>query len=297
MVLLYSGLFLSPLLLVTKLASPPGRWRWASTGFSLLFVLSSAFRIIHIGKVMPIVGNVFIPAGIGPLTLRDTFILDQSDVARLPVRFWIAVTSVGLLGQFLLVRRIVDYAIAVCGRRRGLMLDPADVQPLMALMTAAIYCAPVILIWTFDRYVVPLAFLLVYWLLATGRPAWTTALAPALSALVCVTMVVYSVLGTHDYLAWNRARWQALTDLESSGAVDFRSVDGGFEYNGLRGYDERYKPPPDKSWWWVHDDAYVVSFGPIAGYEPVKRYQYLNTLLPGLRTVYLLHRRAASATP
>ena len=47
----------------------------------------------------------------------------------------------------------------------------------------------------------------------------------------------------------------------------------------------------------MHDDAYVVSFGPIAGYEPVERYEYLNTLLPGLGTVYLLHRRAASATP
>ena len=299
MVLLYGGLFLSPLLLVTKLASPPASpgWRWASTAISLLLVLISGFGIIHFGVVMPIGGNVFIPEGIGPLTLRDTYILDQSDVARLPVGFWIAVTSVGLLGQFLLVQRIVDYAIAVFGRRRGLMLDPADVQPLMALMTAAIYCAPIILIPMFDRYLVPLAPLLAYWLLATGRPAWTTALAPALSALVCATLVVYSVLGTHDYLAWNRVRWQALTDLERSGAADFRSVDGGFEYNGLRGYDGRYQPPPEKSWWWVHDDAYVVSFGRIEGYEPVKRYEYLNTLLPGLRTVYLLHRQAASATP
>ena len=32
----------------------------------------------------------------------------------------------------------------------------------MALMTAAIYCAPVILIWTFDRYLVPLAPLLAF---------------------------------------------------------------------------------------------------------------------------------------
>ena len=85
------------------------------------------------------------------------------------------------------MQRIVDYAIAVFGRRRGLMLDQADVQPLMALMTAAIYCAPIILIPMFDRYLLPLAPLLAYWLLATGRPAWTTPLAPALSALVCAT--------------------------------------------------------------------------------------------------------------
>jgi Dolichyl-phosphate-mannose-protein mannosyltransferase len=299
MVLLYSGLFLSPLLLVTKLASAPAIrvWRWASTAISLLFVLISAVGMILVGVVMPFGVGVLVPEGIGPLTLRDTYILHQPDVVRLPLGFWIAVTSVGLLGQFLLVQRIVDYAIAVFGRRRGLMLDPADLQPLMALMTAAIYCAPVILIPRSDRYLVPLAPLLAYWLLATGRSAWTTALAPALSALVCATLVVYSVLGTHDYLAWNRVRWQALTDLERSGAADFRSVDGGFEYNGLRGYDERYQPPPEKSWWWVHDDAYVVSFGRIEGYEPVKRYKYLNTLLPGLRTVYLLHRQAASATP
>ena len=299
MVLLYSGLFLSPLLLVTKLASPPDGplLRWVSSAISLLLVLISAFGIIQFRTVMPIGSNVFIPEGIGPLTLRDTYILHQPDVPRLPVGFWIAVTSVSLLGQFLLVQRIVDYAIAVFCRRRGSMLDPADVQPLMALMTAVIYCAPIILIPMFDRYLVPLAPLLAYWLMATARLAWTTALAPALSALVCATLVVYSVLGTHDYLAWNRVRWQALTDLERSGAADFRSVDGGYEYGGLRRSDEplrRYQP---LSWWSAPDDAYVVSFGRIEGYEPVKRYEYLNTLLPGLRTVYLLHRQAASATP
>ena len=223
MTLLYSGLFLSPLLLVTKLASPPASpgWRWASTAISLLFVLISAFRIIHLGIVMPIGGNVFIPEGIGPLTLRDTYILHQSDVARLPVGFWIAVTSVGLLGQFLLVQRIVGYAIAVFGRRRGLTLgNSADVQPLMALMTAAIYCAPVTLIPMNDRYLVLLAPLLAYWLLATARPAWTTALAPALSVLVCTTSAAIQ-FGTHDYLAWNCVRWQALTYLERSAAADF----------------------------------------------------------------------------
>ena len=96
-------------------------------------------------------------------------------------------------------------------------------------------------------------------------------------------MVVYSVLGTHDYLAWNlRTLAGPATDpRESSGAVDFRSVDGGFENNGLRGDDGRYMPAPDTRWGGVHDEAYVVSFGPIAGYEPVKRYEYLNTSSSG----------------
>jgi hypothetical protein len=98
-------------------------------------------------------------------------------------------------------------------------------------------------------------------------------------------------------MAWNRARWQALAELERSGAADFRTVDGGFEYNGLRGFDARYASPSGKSMWWVRDDPYVVSFGPITGYETVKSYPYVNYLLPGLRTVYLLHRDARTAPP
>jgi hypothetical protein len=302
MILLYMGLFLSPILLATKLVEPPPerKLRWVSIVISLVFVLLSIRQMFERGTIMPIGDNVFIPEGIGPLTLRDTAILHQSDVAKLPLGFWIAVTAVSLFGQFLLLQRIADYLIGAFRRRRGLGLrvDPTDLQPLMALMTAGIYCAPVVLVpLFFDRYLVPLIPLLAYWLLATGRPAWTTALAPALSALVCAGLVLYSVLGTHDYLAWNRARWQALTELERSGAADFRVVDGGFEYNGLRGYDGRYKPPPEKTWWWVRDDPYIVSFGPIAGYEPVKRYECPNTLPPGLRTVYLLHRQAANAKP
>ena len=298
-ILLYMGLFLSPILLVTKLPEPAaGLWRrWASIAISLALVSLSIYHMIYRGSLMPIGINIFAPEGIGPLTLRDTLILQQADIAKLPIGFWLAVTAISLLGQFLLVQRIVDYLIAVFSRRRGMMLDSSDVQPLMALLAAAIYCAPVVLVPTlFDRYLVPLAPLLAYWLLATGRLAWTTALAPALSALACATSVVYSVLGTHDYMAWNRARWQALTDLERAGAADFRTVDGGFEYNGLRGYDGRYKPPPEKSWWWVRDDPYVISFGAIAGYDAVERYQYVNYLLPGLRTVYLLHRDRKAAT-
>ena len=296
-ILLYMGLFLSPVLLVTKLAEGAAgpRGRIAPVAISLAFVALSIYRMIRLGMVMPIDFNVLIPEGIGPLHLRDTDILLQPDVARLPTGFWVAVTVISLLGQFLLVQRMLDYLIGVFNRRCGLTLDLRDVRPVMALLTVVIYCGPVVLIPIWDRYFIPLVPVLVYWLLVTGRLAWTTILTPALSAIVCTTLVLYSILGVHDYMAWNRARWQALTELERSGAADFRSVDGGFEYNGLRAYDVRYKPSIDKSWWWVQDDPYIISFGPINGYEPLKHYEYINYLLPGLRTIYLLHRATNTA--
>ena len=164
------------------------------------------------------------------------------------------------------------------------MLDPPDVQPLMALMTAAIYCAPIILVPMFDRYLVPLAPLLAYWLLATGRAAWTTALAPALSALVCAVLVVYSVLPRARLPGVESRTLEGTGGVSNDRAADFRSIDGSYEYGSLRGSNEplrRYQP---LNWWGMPDDAYVVSFGRIEGYEPVKRYEYLHTLLPGLGT-------------
>lgn len=54
--------------------------------------------------------------------------------------------------------------------------------------------------------------------------------------------------------------------------VEPSKTDGGFEFNGWYTYElvdaplgqtERYKQ--GKSWWWIVDDEYVVTFAPIDG--------------------------------
>ena len=81
----------------------------------------------------------------------------------------------------------------------------------------------------FDRYLLPL-LPMVLLLFPTIKVAWRS-YRLGLAGLMVLLISFFSVAGTHDYLAWNRARWQALTYLESQG-VENTQIDGGYEYNG-----------------------------------------------------------------
>jgi len=110
----------------------------------------------------------------------------------------------------------------------------------------------------------------------------------------------YAVAGTHDYLAWNRARATGLAELAAAGVAP-EAIDGGMEFNawhlalklGVWPSDADVrggKAPTVKSWWWVVDDRYVVSFRPLPGYEVRRSLPYTRWLVPGSGRVVVLER-------
>ncbi|HXB11286.1 MAG TPA: hypothetical protein VNZ45_04825, partial [Bacteroidia bacterium] len=67
-------------------------------------------------------------------------------------------------------------------------------------------------------------------------------------------------------------------------------IDGGYEFNGwylIKWYPAR----AGKSWWYVDDDEYIVSFAEVDGYACIKRYGYANYLPCGNRNILILHRK------
>ncbi len=95
---------------------------------------------------------------------------------------------------------------------------------------------------------------------------------------------------THDYFAWNRARWDAIADASRRGATP-ETLDGGFEYNGYYGFERKPRQAiPGKSWWWVQDDRYVVAFTPVEGYDELARFPVKRWLARTPATLYLLER-------
>jgi len=100
----------------------------------------------------------------------------------------------------------------------------------------------------------------------------------------------FSLAATHDYLSWNRARWKALNHLVHEKHISPRSIDGGFEFNGWHNYDPQYRYQAGKSWWWVHQDDYIISFGPITGYQKVETYHYSRWLPGGKGKIFILHK-------
>jgi len=93
-------------------------------------------------------------------------------------------------------------------------------------------------------------------------------------------MGIFSVGATHDYLAWNRTRWQALSDLQQKG-ISPHEIDGGYEFNGWYLFDpnDTYSinntpnpTEPGKSRWFVDRDDYMITIGPIKNYEILDHY-------------------------
>ena len=67
-------------------------------------------------------------------------------------------------------------------------------------------------------------------------------------------------------------------------------MDAGVEYHGWNTYDPNYTPRPGKSWWWVTDDEYLVTFGAVPGYEELSSYSYHAWLPPEERAIHVLQR-------
>ena len=63
----------------------------------------------------------------------------------------------------------------------------------------------------------------------------------ALGAVIAASMALFSIAGTHDYLAWNRIRWDLGNELLAQG-VDPLHISAGFEFGGWHNFD-KYQPP------------------------------------------------------
>jgi hypothetical protein len=98
----------------------------------------------------------------------------------------------------------------------------------------------------FDRYIIPLFPFFALLLVASGSLLLSrypedirTArfpLARILSASILLVFGFLAVCGTHDYLAWNRARWLAVSDLIDKHSVAAGNIEGGFAVTGWNLY-------------------------------------------------------------
>ena len=282
--LLYLGWFSLPVLLlvhpsVATLRRHPRSFHIAACAGGLFFV--GAGLVLTFGRgPMPFAGNVLLPQGIGPLMLRDTQLLGLPHVRPLWPGFWYAVTAASLCGGAMLVASIAWLAADDQRPPLSVLLSTDRNYSGFFLLCAALYLLPILVIGGWDRYYLPaLPFLL------AGAVARASAMEQrlarfkaGLAGLLLICLSGFSVLATRDYLAWNRVRWQALNELTSRPGVSAEQIDGGFEFNGYYLYDPLYKPQKDKSGWWVRDDAFLLSFGEMAGWRSVKEYRYHHWL-------------------
>lgn len=289
--LLYLGLFLSPILFCVLAAV----WKTQPKKTKLMFaaslwvILLACYGYRSRGLFMPLSTNILAESGIGPITLRDAAILQINMLPELPPTFWKVVTLISVLGAVSLITLMGVFISDVLPKWRARAMDDNETAAVFNFLCAAIYLVPLLATTFFDRYLIAVIPFLAAAVAAACPPLPKLNLkmfAPATAILV--GLMLYAVCGTHDYLGWNTARWTAANDLMANEHVKPGEMDGGFEFNALYFFNPNYDLlKTDKSWWWVQNDTYLISFGPVPGYNAIKQYPYTRWLLPGRGAVFV----------
>jgi len=226
--------------------------------------------------------------GIGPMTLPD-FIKGYSKITVLSNELFVFIKLTGFLGAILLLWNAVQSA-------KRLWPFQNDKPPLYYFRLGVLFFLIsfvfylIIDKYNFDRYLLPLIPFTILLFSRSERKV----LLPAV--MILAPLVFFAVGGTHDYLAWNKARWKGLADLEARG-IKPSEIDGGFEYNG---WHQTHHLNPDnqysKSWWFVDNDRYALAFTSYKNYKVIAAYPFTKYLTFEKDSVLVLERAAYTKT-
>ncbi|MEM9921135.1 MAG: hypothetical protein AAF990_23740 [Bacteroidota bacterium] len=284
-ILFYMGLWWLPAALILGWYPTSLRRSWASGLLALMLTLALAYIAWDRLPAGNILNNCFI----GPLTLKGAF-MGQHTFPSLSPSQMNAFKCLGFAGLFVLLwhwfRRLTYREVNLRSAEFSIRL-----MSFLAIVLYSGYLLIGFLLW--DRYFIlllPLLGLLVF--SKSDRAGhWMSRL---MGAVLFLAMLLFSIAATHDYLAWNGARWKALNDLEIEKGIPASQIDGGFEFNALRqtnGNERNSISPYGKSWWFVEEDRFVVSFLPMPCYQSRASYTYRRYLPPRVDTIYLNERQ------
>ncbi|MBI3784509.1 MAG: glycosyltransferase family 39 protein [Deltaproteobacteria bacterium] len=290
-VMIYIGFFCLPLLI----ALLPLRLR-TNLFFTLLGLLAAAamawiaWGATHGGQNMPFApGFNLTDLGLGPMTLPDLQFRHLDNWPRAPFGIWDQVTRAGMAGGVLVVLIAVMSAFELLLRKT---VPTAKLTAAVALGFVAGY-GVVLLIMPFDRYFVPMfPMILLYSAWGAQAPKmalfrWAWRLLSLVALLGIVAQGVFAVVATHDYLAWNRARWVALRELTDVDGISPDKIDGGFEFNASHHYGTLGHPDKNP---WVEDDEYMITLGSVRGYRTLRTYPFQRWLAPPSGQIHVLVR-------
>lgn len=301
---LYLGMFVAPLALAC-LASLKEKQASRSIyvyGFLGVGGLILFGTLYARNQFMPVGVNVLTYFGLGPLTLKDSLVMETNlPVVTAEVHIaWKILTAVSAVGAVALVMALLvgGYRITA-SLRSGTSRVRDHWGAVLFVSFGTSYWAVLVLISThnrlFDRYLLPLLVLSLMALPLIGRAQAGSAVVSGRSGTigaVCLlaAFALFSMLATRDYLESNRVRWIALEDLLNKSHIDPRRIDGGYEINGWLLYDPRRPIDDPRNVGRVQDAEYILASDVLAGFTIVRRYSY-RRLVTGMEDeVVVLHR-------
>jgi len=316
---IYAGLFTLPALIVYQknyfvkfIKSKSSQQETIFTGFAAFTITAMAFNRL------PWLGNILTTAGLGPLTLKDTYLMgiNYPTQGRYNAIIWIALTIFGSISfpclllltfrsinPFLnninnLFSKASEYEKELFSPDSNTLSQGGSWFPIALLTSISAYTLILIMGSPFDRYLLPLyPLILILASLPYPNQANLNLIGSPGKVIILLMICFYAYFGiasTHDYLSWNRARWQALNNLTNVQKILPKQIDGGYEFNGWYLADRNYKQKDQKSYWWVDDDEYIVASGPLSGYQEIARYPFKRWLPVAEKPILTLKRATSS---
>lgn len=300
--LLYLGLSLLPLLIIrtaNKRQSIPYREKMRTIlSYLFLFFLFIAWFLWQ-KSLMPLPGNILYDIGLGAVTLwgSDT----PPNLPYAPKAVWYLITFAAIIGSVMLIHALFSAVMKILTALKKRNRSESDESPfIFALSTCALYFLCLcLLLYAADRYVIPFLPLLMILITSPAKSIPLHVHVNRLCSFLVVALLlvygIFSVAATHDYLSWNRSRWEALRYLTEDAHISSNNIDGGFEFNGWYEDDPAYRRKIEKNWWWLFRKFdytdYVISFEPQIGFREIKRYPYKRWIPYGEGNIYILHRQ------
>ncbi len=249
-------------------------------GGSLLLLNTALFLALYfMGKTFPFGGNILFNFGLGSELLADVYTLGLPNTPKLPEWAMLVVQFISQLSATFLFFFIL---------KKYKTLSLLQKKLTLFLVIFNLVYLPVMSITSFfDRYLLPtiVSFFIVlsfFIEIKTNRKA-------AWKFVPLILIGGFSILATKDFMAWNRAKNKAFLFLQEQG-VSIKEMDAGYEYNGFYNYHFPREEKEGRSFWWVTDDRYLITFGSVGGYRQIASFPYDRCLFLQQSTILVLRR-------
>lgn len=289
----YTCLLISPVVAIRLPEFIRKRWfRYTAA------ILTAALIVVEAGMLtgtiaLPVVlhRNVIYDLGLGPVLLRDTYILGATRTWMLPPWLFYLVAYWGVISM-------VTVAACAASSLKDLLRGRGHCSFLgaFALLCAFAYLVVILLTGFHDRYLIPLCAFLILWFIAETPPevgAFSIRRLGA-AAVPLVVTACFSVPAMHDFMELKRSIARAHDFLVNDLKTDPCRVDGGFEFNGYHCYRSDFVAQKGVSWWWVSAEDYLVTLGPLPGYRVIQTFPFRRWLGP-VGEVFILRPEAAGS--
>jgi uncharacterized membrane protein YuzA (DUF378 family) len=264
----YVGLFLSPLLFFLRWSFIGRKDRLFIMAYSLLMTLSFALM----NKLIPSIDNVFIDFGVGPNTMED-FAGNFRDVpygGKSPVVLRGLLTFVGFFSGGVIIVTFKNWVTQV---HKRLLFNESFI-----IILNVCYMGPFMITGYYDRYlimVIPLMGVFLFSSLTVHKREMYLA-----STTLVGIFLFFSIAATHDYLSWNRKRWEVIY-LALENKVPAINLGAGVEFQCLYFFDN-----DNPQWYLRPEPEYKITFRPQENHIILNEVEY-SRWLPGESSIVL----------